>query len=689
MEIYQLKVFLEVARCLSFTEAADSLSLTQPAVSAKIKSLESELGTPLFRRLGRRIELTQTGEYLLQDGPQLVELEGQLISEIESIKQGKFNTLKIGCTTDIMNGWLPPRVYKYRRMFPDVETKCVCFNAVEQLYRAIKLGEVDLGFSTLSFSKFDEVSETPIDTINYALIVSHSHGLSQQSWLSLKELINQSWVLLPEDCPGRIILQERMHELGLSLSDFVHIETVDVPSLIPAYLLQGHYVGFASNLEFQVERRAGLICDVPLEEFSLGTPLFLLMSKRLSRALAVNAPRFLGNQGLVPIQQFTTMLHTRNSVASDSVTRGSIVSSASAATASTVRLSHIPAPVSKSPSFQAPNFCIRSGKSSPSETLNLTIGTQNQTIQTVTAGLIIQRLGLLEHFLPRDGRYSNLKYQIRWADYSSGAPIVSGLKAQKLDIGVLGDYPLLLSAVPVADNISFPAGTRLISFVASNADGTGNDIVVPRHSKLNSVEDLEGRTIAVPFESAAHGMVMRSLHHRQLLQQVTLTSIDTLNTQRLIQHSHPVDGYAYFTPFHEIAKHKGQFRRLLQDSLDGLPTFHGVAIRDDFAEQYPDIAIAYLKALLAAQHWYTTHPIATTLVSRWANMDERIVATTLLSRESNDADVVYRPETQFRPDWLQAHIGELSQITGQEHLGRINLDRWMQPEFLEKAIASI
>ena len=81
MEIYQLKVFLEVARCLSFTEAADALNLTQPAVSAKIKSLESDLNTPLFNRLGRRIELTQVGEYLLEEAPYLVDLEAQLISE--------------------------------------------------------------------------------------------------------------------------------------------------------------------------------------------------------------------------------------------------------------------------------------------------------------------------------------------------------------------------------------------------------------------------------------------------------------------------------------------------------------------------------------------------------------------------------------------------------------------------------
>ncbi|NER80966.1 MAG: LysR family transcriptional regulator, partial [Leptolyngbya sp. SIO1D8] len=669
MEIYQLKVFLEVARCLSFTEAADTLNLTQPAVSAKIKSLESDLGTSLFKRLGRRIELTQVGEYLLQDGPQLVELEGQLLSEIESIKQGKFNTLSIGCTADIMNGWLPSRLYEYRQSFPNVRTKCTCFNEVEQLYRAIKLGEVDLAISGLSFSKFDEVVETVIDTINYGLIVSHSHSLARQSWLSLQELIHQSWVLLPEQCPSRIILQERMHELGLKLNDFAPIETVDTHHLIPTYLLQGHYISFASDLEFQVERQAGLICNVPLEEFALGAPLFLLMSKRLSRTLATDTPTsFLGKQALEPIQQFIQILQTRCQVKDETVSRRA--STPESLTETSLNPNVLP---SKLPRFQAPHFLMRSTKSSPSETFKLTIGTQNQTIQTVTAGLIIQRLGLLEHYLPREGRYSHTRYQVRWANYSSGAPIVTGLKAKEIDIGVLGDYPLLLSAVPVDETLP-SAGTRLISFVASNPDGTGNDIVVPCRSQLNSIEDLEGRTIAVPFESAAHGMVMRSLHHHQLLHQVTLTAMDNLNTRRLTKPLPQVDGYAYFAPFHEIARHKGRFRRLRQDRLDELPTFHGVVIRNDLAEQYPEIAVAYLKALLAAQHWYTTHPMATTLVSRWVNMDAAIVAKTLLSSESLDADVVYRSETQLRSDWLQAHISQLSQIEGQESLAQINLE---------------
>jgi NitT/TauT family transport system substrate-binding protein len=505
-------------------------------------------------------------------------------------------------------------------------------------------------------------------------MVSQSHHLAPQIWVSLKELTQQSWVLLPEGFPSRIMLQKRMQELGLRLSDFAHVEIVDTPSLVRTYVLQGHYVTFASDLDFRLERQAGLIKAVPLEEFALGTPLFLLMSKRLSRALGTTGQQpFRGRQALEPIQQFIAMVQRSRQ---DTAIAPSPCPAVNAAQATRV------------PRFQAPTFSLRPDQGAATEPLSITIGTQHQTIQTITAGLIIQRLGLLEHFLPRQGRYSGTQYQIRWSNYSSGAPIVAGLAAHQIDIGILGDYPLLLSAMP-ADSTALAAGTRLISFVASSPDGTGNDIIVPQRSQLHSIEDLDGRTIAVPFGSAAHGMVMRSLHHRQLLQKVTLTSIEHLTPQQLTRSASPADGYAYFAPFHEIARHRGQFRRLRQENLDGLPTFHGVVIRDEFADQYPEVAVAYLKALLAAQYWYTNCSIATGLVSRWVNMDAAIVAKTLRSTPDSQTDVVYHPETQPRTDWLQAHIQHLSQIAGQEHLGQINLDRWMQPEFLEQAVATL
>ncbi|MEM9090345.1 MAG: ABC transporter substrate-binding protein, partial [Cyanobacteria bacterium P01_F01_bin.53] len=322
-----------------------------------------------------------------------------------------------------------------------------------------------------------------------------------------------------------------------------------------------------------------------------------------------------------------------------------------------------------------------------SETVTITIGTQNKTIQTVTAGVIIQQLGLLEHFLPRQGRYNTTEYKIQWRDFTSGAPIVSGLQSDQLDIGILGDYPLLLSGVSPADAPSPVAKTRLVSFVASNPDGAGNTVIVPNCSSLTSLDDLRSRVIAVPFASAAHGMIMRTLARADLLPEVTLTSIENLNIHRLTPRNNQADGYAYFAPLHDIASHKGQFRRLEGD-MEQLPTFHGIVVREDFAEAHPEIVVAYLKALIAAQYWYETTPSALLLVSNWVNLAPDIVAKTLAYQHS-DATGLFFPDTTIRTDWVEEHVRQLSTISGNEALGDINLSTWIQPELLGAALASM
>jgi len=691
VEIYQLKVFLEVARCLSFTEAADALNLTQPAVSAKIRSLETELGTALFHRLGRRVELTRVGQYLLEKGVELIDLEAQLVQEIEAIKSGKLSTLKIGCMAAMANHWLPTLLFRYRQQYPDVQTKCLPFDSADQLYRAITSGEVDLGISDLSFSGFDEVLETMVDTIHYSLIVSASHVLAQYPWLSCKELQSQPWVLPPEGFPSRVILERRLEELGICLSNFSKVEIVDSPNLIRTYLLEAHYLSFASNVEFQVEHQAHLLKRIPLEEFALGTPLFLILPRRFSLCLEPpNQPCTYHKLELEPIQNFVQLAQQGIQPFGHSLKRESPSVSQTGGLPSeisqTVAWYSHPRPCPKVARFQSPSVQGRS-RTSFSKTLTITIGTQNHTIQTATAGLIVQQLGLLEHFLPRNGRYSDTQYQIQWWDYSSGAPIVEGLHAKQIDIGVLGDYPLLLSASQ--PHRAALAETRLISFVASNPDGAGNDVIVPHRSLLNSFKDLRGRVIAVPFSSAAHGMIMRSLHREHLLDDVKLTSIDTLNFRTSNKRAPQVDGYAYFAPFHEIAKHQGGFRRLFEGNLDRLPTFHGVVVQQTLADSHPEVVVAYLKALLAAQYWYITTPSAPSLVSRWVNLEAEIVAKTLCIHNKDYVEGVFFPETQIRLDWVREHLQQLTMIVGNEYLGQINLDRWVQSEFLEQAMATL
>ena len=679
MEIYHLKVFLEVARYLSFTEAADALNLTQPAVSAKIKSLEANLGADLFYRLGRKIKLTAVGCYLFEARPSLLALENRWINEINEIKQGKYSRLKIGCTASIASGWLPTILFKYCQKYPDIELQCLPFDTAQQLHQAVTVGEIEIGFAETNLNDFDEIDSIPIDSFQHFLMVAADHRLAPCRWLSLRDLTSEAWVFPATDTPERVALETRLAELGMHLSDFTHREFVQSPSLLSTFLTQGHYLGFGSSLQLQTERQAKLLVAIPLQEFALDYQLFMLTPKRLS---SVN-PRQ-GQKHHATIQSAAPLQHLIQLVSKESerIQRLRVQKSFSKS-ATTAHL-------------QSPSLWLRQPQGNSSETLTLAIGTQNKTIQTVTAGVIIQRLGLLEHFLPRSGQYSKTNYQIKWHDFTSGAPITAGLQTQQLDIGILGDYPLLLSGL--ADSLTAglangndpsPATkTRLVSFVASNPDGTGNTIIVPGRSSLSSLDDLRHRVIAVPFSSSAHGMVMRTLFQANLLHEVTLNSIDNLSIDRLTPRNDRADGYAYFAPLHEIASHHGKFRRLVDDpDLTKLPTFHGIVVREAFAEQHPELVVAYLKALIAAQHWYVNTPSALSLVSSWVRLDPKIVSKTLDYQQS-DRTGLFFPETQIRTDWITDHIQQLKVIPGNEQLGKIDVNNWIQPKFLETAINS-
>ncbi|NKB18353.1 MAG: hypothetical protein HC770_10385 [Pseudanabaena sp. CRU_2_10] len=321
--------------------------------------------------------------------------------------------------------------------------------------------------------------------------------MAEKKWLSICDLQKYPWVLMPSEAPSRKVLETRLVEIGLTLLDFPQVETVDTAGLMRTYIIQGAYLGFASNLEFQLECQAGTLVSIPLQEFALSGSIFLLTPKGISNfnTLSPEKPRR-GAADLNPVQRFIKLLIN----------------------------SPIPTIAPAAIHMRSPSFALRSTSSHRSETLTLSIGIQNGTIPSVAAGLIIQRLELLSHFLPKDGRYSGTQFQIEWQNFATGSPIVTGLHSGKLNIGILGDYPLLLSALPKQDNCY--TSTRLVSFVSSNPDGSGNALIVPNQSKLETIADLHGQILAVPLRSSAHGMVMRSLKTANLLNSVEMIALE-------------------------------------------------------------------------------------------------------------------------------------------------------------------
>ena len=73
------------------------------------------------------------------------------------------------------------------------------------------------------------------------------------------------------------------------------------------------------------------------------------------------------------------------------------------------------------------------------------IGTQNTTTNTVTGGIVLEKLGLLDKHMPKTGKYANIKFIIDWQNFTSGPPVTNGMVANKLQIGMMGDYPLLVN----------------------------------------------------------------------------------------------------------------------------------------------------------------------------------------------------------------------------------------------------
>src|SRR5437868_5567925 len=127
------------------------------------------------------------------------------------------------------------------------------------------------------------------------------------------------------------------------------------------------------------------------------------------------------------------------------------------------------------------------------ETIRIAIGTQDTTINCATGGLLIRELKLLEKYLPHDGKYASAQYDIEWKNFTSGAPLTNEMVAGKLDLGSMADFPGSFNGAAFQK-----AGKQslFITVLSGSTTGSGNGIVVPRASTVQSLAELKGKTIS-------------------------------------------------------------------------------------------------------------------------------------------------------------------------------------------------
>ena len=310
------------------------------------------------------------------------------------------------------------------------------------------------------------------------------------------------------------------------------------------------------------------------------------------------------------------------------------------------------------------------------------IGTQDTTTNTVTAGTIVRQLKLLEKYLPKDGKYANLKFEFEWNNFTSGPPVTNGMMANKLQFGMMGDYPLVVNGFTFQNNPE--SKSRLIAVAAYNRFGSGNGLVVHKDSPYFELSDLKGKLVSVPFGSAAHGMVLKAMQDRgwppdyfQLVSQSPEVGSTNLQEKK-------IDGHADFVPFAELLPFRGFARKIFDGVETNLPTWHGVAVRTDFAEKYPEVVVAYIKALIAANEWFRADPkLASEKIQEWTGINKEVVYIFLGPGGNMTTDPTIKP---FLIDAAAQDVKVL------QNLGRMkefDVTKWVDDSYVRKAFAEL
>ncbi|TDT37370.1 NitT/TauT family transport system substrate-binding protein [Streptomyces sp. BK208] len=310
-------------------------------------------------------------------------------------------------------------------------------------------------------------------------------------------------------------------------------------------------------------------------------------------------------------------------------------------------------------------------------TVTVTVGYQSRTINTVTAGTLLRSLGYFEKQLASLG--DGVTYKVDWQDYATGAPITAQMTAGKIDIGSMGDFPLLINA---ARGKQLGKPTRMVSVTGYNLRGGLNTIVVPTGSSLASLKDLKGKKVSTSVGSAADGTLVRALRRAGL---DPAEDIEKLNQQPAVGasalDSGSADALSQFVAWPGLLARQGKAKALYDGAQLNLPTFHGVTAVEDFAKKRPAVLEAFLKAQAQATAYLDAHPVAAA---------EKVAKATGLPAETvylyNGAQGIATFDPAIRPQLVDALKEDVSVLKDAKLTGDVDVDAFVDDRYVKKAL---
>ncbi len=273
MNLYRLRIFLAVARRLSYSRAAEDLFISQPAVSRHMASLEEELGVQLLGQSGNRVFLTETGRVVYGYAQRLFDVEDELtraLAEMANLERGR---LRLGASSTPGVYLLPPAVAAFQERYPDIEVSLLVANS-QEIEARVLAGGLDLGFVGMDFQP--GLQSLPYARDRLVIVASPSHPLASEVTLTLERLRPERLLLREPGSGTRKVLEEELSRRGFRPTRVLELVGCEA---VKRGAMAGMGVAAVSAYSVELELRQGLLKILPVNELPLEREISIISRK--------------------------------------------------------------------------------------------------------------------------------------------------------------------------------------------------------------------------------------------------------------------------------------------------------------------------------------------------------------------------------------------------------------------------
>lgn len=276
MDTRQLAAFCAVVERRSFSQAAEQLGVTQPAVSLQIRSLEKRLGVQLLDRSGRRVEPTEAGQRLYRSAQRLLAVEEQLLAELGDEADGELaGRLEIGASSGPGGTVLPVVLCEFQRLHPGVHV-ALSVSDTQRVVEQVARRELELGVVGAQRRQRGVVFE-PFFRDEVVLAVPRGHRFANRS-VSLAELRGEPLVLMQEGAGVRQVIDDELRAAGVRLRDLDAPLELGLQESARSAVVGGFGVTFISRSAIEADLAAGTVAIARVEGLEPSREIWLVRS---------------------------------------------------------------------------------------------------------------------------------------------------------------------------------------------------------------------------------------------------------------------------------------------------------------------------------------------------------------------------------------------------------------------------